>query len=169
MANQQGGMDSSRRNAIIIVAVLAVIVIVFVLLNRGGGDAPADATPTPDNSAQGVDEEGFAIADLVVGESINADGCVTNISSSFDDGDTIYIGIGPSTFPEGTVFYAQFFVDGNLYEETNEITADDDYVDTCVQFNIQAEDGSPLLESGDYEANFLINGNVADSVTFIVE
>lgn len=173
-------MTDGRRNAIIIVAVLAVIVIGYALLNNRSEDAPVvvptattavqnNSNNNSSNNNSSNNDSGIALGDFVVGSSLNADGCVTRPASSFRSTDTIYVGIQPSDFPNGTVFYAQFFVNGELYEETDEITADDDYGDTCVQFNIQAESGAPNLTRGNYEANFYVNGNVADTVTFVVE
>lgn len=155
------------------IAIGVVVLLVLVFLgwqlfgNRGqSGTTENPASDTVQDDQAGEPATNVSIGDVIVGSSIDSEGCPTNETSTFDQSDTIYVGPVNSDIPEGTDMFARLSRDGQPIEDTDVITADADY--TCAAFAFEATSGAEVLESGSYEAQLFINGNPGDSVTFDV-
>lgn len=82
--------------------------------------------------------------------------------------DIIYVVAQNSQVTAGTDIFVRWYYEGQIYEESDEITADQNYDDTCIGFSLEA-DQIDSLRAGDYEAEFIINGNPANTVDFVIQ
>ncbi len=170
--------NNTQRNAIIIVAVLAVIVIGAILLsNRGNDTETAIATATAQSGGQPITpvvenddrasfaDEGIALGDFVAGRSLDRDSCILETDNSFASDELIYVGFLQSDFPTGTVIFVRLYRDNVALEDTDEITASEDF-SGCIWFEFSASTRAEVLEDGSYEAEIFVNTRPADSVAF---
>lgn len=149
----------NRQNLIIIgLVVLAAIFLLPRLLNTNNTTTP---TPNPDTTARDFD-----IANIVVSPNITNAGCASDPTDTFSPNDRIYLVAEQSDIPANTGVFGRLYFDGNAVEDSAEIVSDRAYTDSC--FNVWFENDNGF-ESGQYEAQFFINGNAADTVTFEVQ
>ena len=172
--------NTSQRNAIIIVVVLAAIVIIAILLSRGGNSPEtAIATATAQSDGQPItpvienDErdsfegEGIILADFVAGTNIDRDGCVIDTTSTFDQEDTIYVGMGESDIPGDTPVFVRLYRNDVALEDTEEIEQSDDFRG-CLWFQFDATETGGVLDTGSYEAEIFVDSRPADSISLEV-
>lgn len=122
----------------------------------------AGDSPLIDNSGQGWD-----LGQVVSAAAINQDNCPVDVTNEFASGDSIYIVAEDSDIPSGTVVFARLFYEGTVQEDAPEITADRDYENSCVTFVFEPTQGESF-DPGTYEAQFIVNGNEAETVQFEV-
>lgn len=159
----------------ILIGVVVVIAAIFLLprlfntstVNSPSVDSPSSNSPsnnTNSPSNQAADDD-IQIGRVVSASGVDRDGCPTSSASTFDSNDDIYVVAEDSTIPAGTSVFVRLYREGQPVEDAPEITADQDYTNSCVNFVFE-----PLedFEAGDYEAEFIINGNAAESVQFEV-
>jgi hypothetical protein len=108
------------------------------------------------------------IGDLVVASSIDNNGCAADRSDSFSTGDTIYIVAEDSDIPASSTLFVRLYANGEAVEDSQELTADDDYIDTCANFLFEPVEGASF-DTGEYEAELFVNGNPHGTVSFNVE
>lgn len=166
-----GGMKLDGRTIAIGVVVLLVLIFLgFQLFGNRGAETP-DPTPTIVNTAPNSANQGEAVTNptlgtVVAASNIDREGCPTGATTTFNGGDTIYVGVTSGDIPQGTDMFARLYFEDQPIEDTDVITADADY--TCVAFAFEATTGAEVLESGNYEAQLFVNGNPGDSVSFQV-
>ncbi len=80
----------------------------------------------------------------------------------------LYVVAEDSVIAQGTDIFVRWYYEGEVYEESDEITADQNYTDTCIGFSLEADEIN-ALRAGDYEAEFIVNGNAANTVDFQVQ
>jgi len=81
--------------------------------------------------------------------------------------DRFYVVALNSEVPEGTTIFARLYRDGEAIEDLPAITSNQDYNNSCINFVFETSDGDNF-ESGDYEAEFFVNGNSYNSVDFSI-
>lgn len=159
------------------IAIIALIVIAaVVLLPRLLGNNDANTLNPNDNPPVNVnprdttvnDEDGIELGRVVTAAGVDRDGCPSNTTSTFSPDDVVYVVAEDSDVAAGTEVFVRWYLDNQVYEESDAITADQDYENACIAFNLEP-DASNALRSGDYEAEFIINGNAADAVSFEVQ
>jgi hypothetical protein len=109
--------------------------------------------------------DNIQIGRVVSAWSIDRDGCATETTSTFRPSDPIYVVAEDSTVPAGTSVFVRIYREGQAVEDTDEIVADQDYNNSCINFVFESNNG---FDAGRYEAEFYINGNPANSVQFEV-
>lgn len=124
---------------------------------RDGNDVPADAIP---ENVLGVE-----IRDLVVSSGIDQNGCAIERQTSFGVDDTVFIVAQDSDVPAGSTLFVRLYANGQAVEDSQELTADDDYARTCVNFLFEPAGGTNF-EAGSYEAELFVNGNPQGTVSF---
>jgi hypothetical protein len=149
----------SRQNLILIgIVVIAAIIFLPRLLNTNN-----NTTPTPDPDTEASD---FDIADVVTSTGITNAGCASDATDSFSPDDRIYLVAENSDFPANTGVFGRLYFEGNAVEDTNEIVSDRDYTDSCFNVWFESDNG---FESGEYTAQFFINGNAGPEVNLEVQ
>lgn len=156
-----------RTIAIGIVVLLAVFLIGSQLLGNG-------STPETTNSPLSTNAPAPQAADIQVGRvvaatGIDRDGCPVGETNSFAPTDQVYITAINSNVPSGTDVFARLFRDDQPVEDSVVITADQDYTNTCIYFEFEATSSAGSLQTGNYEAQLIVNGNPGPSVDFTVQ
>lgn len=162
-----GGIKLDGRTiAIGILIILALVVIVPRLFNTNNATSPTTTTTDDTGYQEGEPATNPSLGTVVTASNVDREGCPTSETTTFDNGDTVYVGVNDSSIPQGTVMFARLSLNGQPIEDTDVITADADY--SCVAFAFDATTSAEVLESGDYEAQLFVNGNPGDSVAFTV-
>lgn len=133
------------------------------LLNGNTGNTTAPILD--ENAPQNADIE---IGQMVSASAIDAQGCPVNVTTTFSPSDSIYVVVQNSNVAAGTDIFARLLYNGQPVEDSVLITADQDYVGTCIYFEFEATSGAEVLDSGNYEAQMMVNGNPGPSVAFQV-
>lgn len=108
------------------------------------------------------------IGDIVMARGIGEDNRPLNTTNTFSTSeDVIYAVVQASFIEEGTTLFARWSREGEPFEDTPSITADDDYEDTYVEFHIEPETFG-ALQAGNYEVQIYVNGNPVRSKQFTV-
>ena len=158
--------------ALLIIA--AVVFLPQILGNNNDSTAPSAATPVPQGQANPRDttintEDGIELGQVVATTNLDRNGCPVDNTSTFPAGtDMLYVVAEDSVVAEGTDMFVRWYYEGEVYEESDEITSDQDYTDTCIGFSLEADEIN-ALRAGDYEAEFIVNGNAANTVDFQVQ
>lgn len=167
-------MQNFKLNTKTIIIGIVIFIAAMFLIPRITGDDDNDndnRDPVADtNNDENNDENEAENADISLGEIVSAegvdrDGCAVDTTSEFDTSDSIYVVAESGDFPEGTSIFVRLYHDDTPVEDSPEITADQDYNDACVNFVFEPETGAEF-DPGDYEAEFFINGNPAESLNF---
>lgn len=170
---EQGPTDGLKLDGrTVAIGIVIVLVLIFLGWQLFGNRGQSATTENPGaNTVQNDDEVGAPATNVTIGEvvaatSIDNEGCPTNETSTFDQGDIIYVGAVNSDIPQGTDMFARLYFNDQPLEDSDLITADADY--TCAAFAFEATRGAEVLEDGSYEAQLFVNGNPGDSVSFEV-
>jgi len=129
--------------------------------NNDNDNNDNDNTTNNDNEVASAD-----LGEIVTSTTIDRDGCATNEENSFEASEPIYVVAEDSEVSEGTRLFVRLYHEGEVVEDAPEIQADQDYDSTCINFVFEPTGAD--FEPGEYEAEFVINGNLADRVTFEV-
>jgi len=149
--------------------VIGIIIIIAVFLIGPRLFNTDNVTPTPDNqvdnrSGQAVDDN-IQLGQVVSAQNIDRDGCPVNATTSFETSESVYVVAENSDVPSGTSVFVRLYHEGTPVEDAPEITADQDYTNSCINFVFEPSNGASF-DPGTYEAEFIINGNPAESVSF---
>ncbi|MCI0711288.1 MAG: hypothetical protein L0154_14115 [Chloroflexi bacterium] len=147
----------------IVIGIIIVIVAIFVLPRLFNTDN-VDNTPADDSAGSQTVDENIDLGRVVSASSIDRDGCATDTTASFEVTEPVYVVAEDSNVPRGTSVFVRLYHEGQPVEDAPEITADQDYNNTCINFIFEPEGSA--FDPGSYEAEFIINGNPADSVSF---
>jgi hypothetical protein len=153
----------------LLIGAIILIGALFILPRLLNTDSIATNPPVNaplDNPNQQLDPN-VTLGQPVAATGVDRDGCATGASSAFRTTDSIYVVAPNSTVPAGTSVFVRLYRNGQPIEDAPEITADQAYTNTCVNFVFEPVDGP--FQAGNYEAEFIINGNAADTVTFSVQ
>jgi len=103
---------------------------------------------------------------VVAAQAVDRDNCAVNATTHFTTRDPVYVVLADSQLPQGTRMYARLYKDGVAVEDTKELTAEQDYNNTCVNFVFRPSQNAEVWAAGNYEAEFFVNGNSYRSTTF---
>jgi hypothetical protein len=103
---------------------------------------------------------------VVAAQAIDRDNCAVDATTHFTTTDPVYVVLVDSQLPQGTTMFARLYKDGVAIEDTKELTADQDYNNTCVNFVFRPSQSAETWQPGTYEAEFFVNGNSYRSTTF---
>ncbi len=153
----------------IIIGVVVLVAAIFLLPRLFNTDNAVNnlpvSTPVSNSPSGQAANDNIQLGRVVSATGVDRDGCATSTASRFDADDDIFVVAEDSDIPAGTQVFVRLYRDGQPVEDAPEITADQDYTNSCVNFVFE-----PLedFQAGNYEAEFVINGNAADSVQFQV-
>ncbi len=166
------GLNLDRNSAVILGVILVVVVIGSFLLSRGGaeddpGAAPALNEADRDSIDDPVEAAGVELGRVVIAENIDRDSCPVDSTSTLDsDLERFYVVATDTTFPQGSDFFVRLYHEGNALEDSPQVSAEDTYEDICIYAVFEAAEVE--FEPGDYEAEFIINGNPSETVDFSI-
>ena len=126
----------------------------------GGG-----GTDIPENTAT----ESVEFGEVVTAAAIGSGNAPQDVRSAFslDNDPIIYVVAEIQRIDQGTTLFSRWSRDGNVFEDSPTITADQDYTDTYLEFHIEPVQGD--FEPGDYTVQIYVNGNPGPSTEFTVE
>jgi len=169
---QQGTQNTQgtpNRTSLIIVVVI-VIAAALLLPRIFGNNTPTTQTNAPTIPQQQNPVTNNANVQLgapVSASAIDSNGCPTDSTSTFSGNENIYVVAPNSNVPQGTTIYARLSRDNSPIEDAQQITANQDYSGSCINFVFSPTGAN--FTPGTYEAQFFVNGNAASSVTFNVQ
>ena len=112
--------------------------------------------------------QGVEFGEVVMAEGIGERNAPVSVTNSFSSSqDFIYVVAEADRIEAGTTLFARWSRDGEPFEDSSEITADQDYEDTYVEFHL--ENLEDQMEAGDYSVQIFVNGNPAVEEEFTVE
>jgi len=103
---------------------------------------------------------------VVAAQAVDRDNCAVDATTHFTTSDPVYVVLADSQLPQGTTMFARLYKDGVAIEDTKELTAQQDYNNTCVNFVFKPSANAQVWAAGNYEAEFFVNGNSYKSTTF---
>jgi hypothetical protein len=133
----------------------------------GSGSASAISIEIASSSAY-VDDTGVAIKRFASALAADADGCPVDETATFRRSEAMSV-FAIGAFPRGTTVFARMYYDGVPIEDTDMLTADQDYDDVCVYFIFEPTVGAEVFDRGPYTIEFLVNGVPAGSLDVVVE
>jgi hypothetical protein len=112
--------------------------------------------------------EGVELGRVVMAEGIGANNEPVGETSTFNNSqDYIYVVAEADYIASGTTFFARWYRDGEPIEDSSELTANQNYEDTYIEFHL--ENLQRTMASGDYSVQIFANGNPIEEVEFQVE
>ncbi len=129
------------------------------LLGTGGGGA------VPENTAL----ESVEFGDVVTAAGIGSGNSPQQVRDEFSSNNDsiIYVVADVERIDAGTTVFSRWSRDGEVFEDSPTITAEQDYTDTYLEFHIEPVSGG--FEPGDYTVQLYVNGNPGPSTTFTVD
>lgn len=155
---------NSRTILIGILIVAAAVIFLPRLFNTSSAPTTTDTQQSPVDN-QPLDPN-VNLGQLVLAGGVDRDGCPTDTRSTFEPNESVYVIAQGSDIPQGTSIFVRLYREGQPVEDAPEITADRDYNNSCVNFVFDPEGSA--FDPGQYEAEFIINGNQADTISFDV-
>lgn len=154
-----------RSQSILSVSRLLPLLLVVTLLSGCGLFNRAERQRANENAAV---TEGADLGRIVMAEGIGQNNEPVGETDSFSASqDYIYMVAEADYIEQGTTLFARWSRDGQPFEDSSEITADQDYQDTYVEFHL--ENLQSRMESGDYSVQLFVNGNPVDEIEFTVD
>lgn len=156
-----------------ILALVIIAAVIFLPQLLGGNNAPVEPTPVPQGQADPRDttintDDGIELGQVIATTNLDRNGCAVDNVGTFPEGtQVIYAVAEDSQVAANTRVFVRWYYEGQIYEESDEIVADQNYDSTCIGFSLEA-DQINALRTGDYEAEFIVNGNPANTVDFVI-
>ena len=119
----------------------------------------------PENTATDSVEFGDVVTAAGIGNG-NTPQQVRNQFSA-DNDPIIYVVAEVQRIEEGTSLFSRWSRDGDVFEDSPAITAEEEFTDTYLEFHIEPIEGG--FEPGDYTVQIYVNGNPGPSTEFTVE
>jgi hypothetical protein len=162
-------MQNTKINSkMLIIGLIVFVAAMFLIPRIFGSDNDNDANNNDDNGGQEVvDRQEIDLGEVVTTSNVDRDGCPVDETSTFNASDQIWVAARESSFPQGTLVFVRLYREGQAVEDSLEVEADQDYSNACFSVVFEPTAGASF-EPGNYEAEFYINGNRADSVEFEV-
>lgn len=151
------------------IGVIALIVI-FLILPRLFGNNDTTTTGTDNDRIAPAGNDGAVDDNISLGRPVTAfdvdsDGCAVDQTTDFRATDEIWVVAPNSDMPSGTGVFVRLYREGEPIEDSREIVANQEYNNTCINFIFESANG---FDRGSYKAEFYVNGNAADTVSFEV-
>jgi len=180
---QQAPTNNSQMRTAAIVTI--VVIIGLLLLGRfvtgmmGNNDTPTTSdtinntnsgntqlNPSNNTTTNNTTTNTNNLGPVVAAHNVDRDNCAVDATTSFDNNDPVYVVLEDSQLPQGTAMFARLYQDGKAIEDSKELTADQDYNNTCVSFVFEPTARAEVWATGDYEVEFYVNGNSYQSTAF---
>lgn len=111
---------------------------------------------------------GAVFGEVVTAEGIGANNSPVEVTDTFSASqDYIYVVAEAERIEPGTTMFARWARDGQPFEDSAEIEADQLYEDTFVEFHLENLENQ--MEPGEYSVQIFVNGNPAEEAEFRVE
>jgi len=160
--NQKIALRKKRQKPIYSFVVMALTIVFVSGCGLLGGATRERAN---DNAAI---TEGIELGRIVMAEGIGANNAPVRETDTFNDTqDYIYMVAEADYIESGTTLFARWYRDGEPIEDSSEITANQNYENTFIEFHL--ENLQNRMESGDYSVQLFANGNPIDEIEFSVE
>ncbi len=146
-------------------AVLSILLFISLIMSGCGlfGGSERERSQSNEQITSGVQ-----LGRVVTAEGIGEKNAPIDVTDTFDSSqDFIYVVAEADFIEAGTTLYARWSRDGQPFEDSSEITANQDYEDTYIEFHL--ENLSSRMEEGDYSVQLFANGNPLTEVDFKVE
>jgi hypothetical protein len=159
----------------IIIGLVVIVVVFLAFRGLGGGNNPEPTNNAPlsnDAPTSGQDQgepedDGIDLGEVVVATSIDDVGCPVDVVDAFEPSTLPFYAVArESNIAEGTDVFARLSRGNENLQDTAEITAPENLEDTCITFEF--DPASIALEPGEYQVQFFVNGNAADTAEFEV-
>jgi hypothetical protein len=144
---------------------VAAMVLVVAIVATGCGLLNDTTTSQPGTgSAQGAE-----LGQVVMAEQIDpSTNAPVNETDSFSGApDTIYAVVEAKRIDSGTSIFARWSRDGKPFEDSTEVTANQDYQNRYVEFHLQSN--QQQIDPGNYTVQIFVNGNPATQTDFTVQ
>src|SRR5215468_10609071 len=126
------------------------------LLNQTNGTGGAGTT------------QGAVLGPAVTAENIGDHNAPVNETHTFSTAqDRIYVVAQAQQIDPGTRMFARWSRDGQPFEDSQEITANQSYQNTYVEFHLEPVKGN--FDPGQYNVQIFVNGNPDTQTTFTVQ
>jgi hypothetical protein len=167
-----GGLQKFGFGAIIAVialcAVMACLAASLFSFNPLAGDDDGDddevvSVPTEEDIVSDTD---YQLGNVVAAAAIDRNGCATSLTNNFNRTEDVYVVIEDSEIEAGTDIFVRLYEGDQAVEDTDEITADQDYNNVCVNFVFEPEQA---FDPGTYEAEVYVNGIPVENVQFNIQ
>lgn len=138
-----------------------LVLLSFFLLACGCGN-PFSRTPTNPNLA------GADFGEVVTSGAIGEGASPQDQRNEFRTSDPIiYVVAQVDRVANGTTVFARWIKDGQPYEDSDAITANQDYTNTYLEFHLQPTQGG--FQKGNYEVQIYVNGNPGPKTEFTIK
>jgi hypothetical protein len=177
---QQAPTNNSQMRTAAIVTIVVIIGLLLLgrfvtgMMDNNNNPTTTDTTTTNNNTTlnpqnnttnnNNIDTSN--LGPVVAAQNVDRDNCAVDATTSFDDNDPIYVVLEDSQLARGTTMFARMYRNGTAVEDTSELTAEQDYNNTCVSFVFEPTDNAEVWDEGNYEVEFYINGNAYQSTSF---
>lgn len=102
---------------------------------------------------------------FVSARGVDRNGCAVDETTVFESTDPIYVIAIDNHVPEGTRIFVRLLFNDTPLEDAPEIIADREYRNICINFVFES---NTEFEAGNYEAQFIVNGQLTASTSFSV-
>jgi hypothetical protein len=150
-------MTRNVRSIAIVFGVLALVLAIFLVVGSLAGNQEVPVTG-----------DGDAPGRIFVSSQVLDNGCPVEASVRFITNQPVYAGFEDSEVPSGSVVQARITQGGQLIAQSEEVTADENLQGRCVTFTFPP-DAAQGFPPGDYTAELLVDGQLADQVQFTVD
>lgn len=134
------------------------------LLAAGCGQGETEIPPVEDTAPAPIEAE-LEIAEVTLGKAVGADNAISNPTTSFQPGDTIYVAVRTEgTAPSATLAARWTYEDGQVVDESSQTIAPTG--PEISEFHVSKPDGWP---AGQYEVEISLDGAPAGAESFTVE
>jgi len=112
--------------------------------------------------------QGAVLGQAVTAENIGDHNAPVNETQTFSTSqDRIYVVAQAQQIDSGTRMFARWSRDGQPFEDSQEITANQSYQNTYVEFHLEPVKGN--FDPGQYNVQIFVNGNPDTQTTFTVQ
>lgn len=141
----------------------ALLVLLVLLLSACSLGFNRNAEPTPNPNFGGT-----TLGEVVTAGAIGSSNEPRDVRNTFSTNDPIIYAVAEVERAEpGTAIFARWTRNGEPFEDTPTITANQLYEDIYMEFHIEPTAGTALVP-GEYSVQFYVNGNPGPSADFTV-
>ncbi|HET9222066.1 MAG TPA: hypothetical protein VFO07_06160 [Roseiflexaceae bacterium] len=147
-----------------IVARMLALLAFLALIASGCSLTTQVDSSQPNTSA----DQGAVLGRLVTAEQIGQNNTPVNETNAFNaSSDRIYAIAEAQRIDPGTSMFARWSRDGRPFEDSQPVTANQEYQNTFVEFHLEPVSGN--FDPGQYTVQFFVNGNPDKQTTFTVQ
>ena len=144
------------------IAMRTGLVLTMLFLSLGGCGLLNQSSSTGTDVAQGA-----VLGRTVTAAGIGDHNAPVDETSTFNaSDDRIYVVAEAQSIDPGTVLFARWSRDGQPFEDSPELKANQAYQDTFVEFHLEPVSGD--FNPGQYNVQLFVNGNPSQQASFTV-